>query len=142
MGRAQNIAMPAARASPAMTAQRRRKSRGDMGRCCRISRYTSAMKRFHLLSLVLLAPSACFADDWNGFRADVFAADAVVRFSTSGVKPLTGDDVEVTASIEKVFKGEGVSVNDSLKLVHHAGAYEARLGAELRCPGGVTAGGM
>ena len=83
---------------------------------------------------LLLAAVASFAEDaapYRGFRADLRAADAVLRVklgeACEGPRPST---------LERAFKGD-IKVGDTVSLVIDADAWTARLQGDLSEPGGM-----
>jgi hypothetical protein len=96
-----------------------------------------------LLLLVTALPS--LADDppaYRGLRADLKAADAVVRLRISGVKTSTKDEARVSGIVERVFKGEGPKPGEEMALTQKTAEYLGRLAGELDCPGGLSADGI
>lgn len=97
------------------------------------------MRRLPLLA-VLLTAAAVSAEDapsYRGFRADLRASDAVLRLRAAG-----REEGRLKATVEGVFKGEGLKPGETLALALDDDAYEARLSGELDCPGGILGNGV
>lgn len=85
------------------------------------------------------------APAWRGLRADIKASDAVLRIRIGGSKAAEGDasgETEISAVVERVFKGEGTKAGEDISLRQATAEYLDRLAGELDCPGGLAADGI